>query len=482
MRTRVTSNYSIDQALLRSQSLRVKLEAARAKITSNKSILRPSEAPDQISPRASLNAAIGKIDADVKNIEVANARLNQSNQVIRDIISVVTSAKTVALSAESGPERALQAGEVDAILKDLLRLANSSYDGEYLFSGTSTGEKPYNEVRRDTDGKIIAAEYLGSDQRSQMVIHGTPIDVRYVGTDVFTLSTPLGTAVTLGATGVQKGQGVGSAKGVVDIQLVASGASFAGGSGVASGATAATGNTILGANGTNSLRIVDTSGTGAAGTVSLNNGEPVAFTNANTDLRVLGPLGETIYLNMSAITAGFDGTVAIQSDGTVSIDGGVTSFALTYSTDQVITNADGTRMVNLNTSQVVRAGNAAIDQEGNASLFQTVAQLRDDLLNTRQLSDTQIRDALERRIGDLTRHIDKIGATLGDQSVTLENLQDIKTQSEDLRLTYKESLSTLEDADLVTLAVQLKADETRLQYSFSAMSSLFDVSLLNFLR
>src|SRR5439155_11953260 len=92
------------------------------------------------------------------------------------------------------------------------------------------------------------------------------------------------------------------------------------GSGVQTGSGSAAGDTVIGPAGAHQLTIVDTSGTGAAGTVSLDGGPAVAFTNADTNLKVSGPNGQVVFVDTTAITANFNGTVNITANGTVSVD------------------------------------------------------------------------------------------------------------------------------------------------------------------
>ena len=77
----------------------------------------------------------------------------------------------------------------------------------------------------------------------------------------------------------------------------------------------------MGAIGTHSLQIDDTSGTGASGTISHNGDRPFNFTSADPDLQLFGPQREAVYVNTITITAGFSGRVDILAVGTVSLDG-----------------------------------------------------------------------------------------------------------------------------------------------------------------
>ena len=116
------------------------------------------------------------------------------------------------------------------------------------------------------------------------------------------------------------------------------GTTYAAGSGVQAGSSSASGDTILGPPGSHTLQITDTSGNGTAGTVSLDGGPPIAFTNGDTNLQVTNSSGDVVYINTSAITAGFNDSVAISTTGTMSVDGGATSTPITYAANQAVTD------------------------------------------------------------------------------------------------------------------------------------------------
>src|SRR5690606_13494775 len=126
-----------------------------------------------------------------------------------------------------------------------------------------------------------------------------------------------GKTLFLGGTGAAPGTGTDSALGRGTLIVSHTSTTYTAGSGVAAGTSSADGDTIIGPAGAHILTIEDTSGTGAFGTVSLNGGPPVSFTNGDTNLKVIGPLDEVVYLDTTAITAGFSGDVEITADGTL---------------------------------------------------------------------------------------------------------------------------------------------------------------------
>lgn len=242
------------------------------------------------------------------------------------------------------------------------------------------------------------------------------------------------------------------------------------------------GDTVIGQAGTHTLTINDTSGTGAAGTVSLNGGPAVAFASSETDLKVTGPAGEVVYLNTSSISAGFNGDVDITATGTISLDGGATAVAIDYSSNQTLTNDSLGVVQHFDTTGVTRAGEAPVEFADNPDVFATLRALRDDLRNTRGLSNSELDDAFNRRIGDLDLAQDHLLGVIGEQAVSLTQLQSIQTRLEDLKLGAQELLGDTESTDLPSAILKLQEEQNLLQFTLSSLVTLTNTTVLDFLR
>ena len=121
----------------------------------------------------------------------------------------------------------------------------------------------------------------------------------------------------------------------------------------------------------------------ASGTASLNGGPAISWTNTDTNLQVVGPNGEVAYIDTSAITAGFNGSVSLTANGTLSTDGGASTTPITFSSNQVVTNSQTGAVTNVNSTNIHQAGTDHLEYTGTLDAFQTLIALRNDLLNTR---------------------------------------------------------------------------------------------------
>src|SRR5262249_39694406 len=154
-----------------------------------------------------------------------------------------------------------------------------------------------------------------SNQNLKVSLFGkNNLDVLYSGQAVFG-ATNRGATTVIGTTGAKAGSGTDTATANTQLLVSHTLTTFASGSGVAAGTSSAAGDTIIGASGTHKLTINDTSGNGSAGTISLNGGPPVSYDSSQTNLKVQGPNGEVVYLDTTAMTPGFNGTIDMTATG-----------------------------------------------------------------------------------------------------------------------------------------------------------------------
>ncbi len=101
------------------------------------------------------------------------------------------------------------------------------------------------------------------------------------------------------------------------------------------------------------------------------------------------------------------------ADGTLSVDGGATTQPIVFSTNQIVTDpADGST-INPDTSALFRTGEASAEFPGTNDVFGTLIALRDDLLNSRDLTSQDRKDAMGRRVGDIERLENHLGMQSG---------------------------------------------------------------------
>ena len=230
------------------------------------------------------------------------------------------------------------------------------------------------------------------------------------------------------------------------------------------------------------LQINDTSGTGTSGTISLNGGDPIAFNNTMTDLVVTSALGEKVYVNTTGITAGFNGSVDLEGTGSLSLDGGLTTTPIAFSANQQITDPRDGTLVNLDTTAIRRAGTDHVEFPGTSDVFSVLRELRDDILNVRNISEADRSDSLTRRFGDIERIQDHVLDMVGVQSVSLEQIDRLESRTGDLKLAEKIEYSDTVSADVAEAVLRLQELNNLQQFTMAAVGQLLTPNLLNYIQ
>lgn len=478
MAFRVTPNVFVSQTIRAAQLHGTRLSTLQSQASSGLKLLKPSDDPAGTRAILGVRSALGRMDVELANITATRQRLGVANAELLDAGQILTRIKEIAIAGRQSvepSERDAYARELDGLKDRLLTIANTRHNGEYLFGGVDSREQPF---QIDDAGRVT---YGGSTVRGSTDVGRTfAVDVLYSGAEVFQ-SRSRGATLYVGTTGAAAAAGTDNGVGSDELLVLHTATSYAGGSGVTPGTGSVAGDTILGPAGVHTLTINDTSGTGAFGTVSLNGGVAVSFTNGDTNLAVSGPEGELVYIDTTAITAGFAGTVAITADGALSTDGGATQTAINFSASQTVTDSETGAVTHVDSTNIRRTGSESLDYTGTADVFTMIDQLHDDLLNEDLVGTSTWHAAMDRRMGDIERLQNHILDVVGEQSVGLENLDALEARTNDLKLEQQTIASEIEGADLADVILRLQQEQTMLEYTLASSAQLFSQSLVDYL-
>ncbi len=131
-------------------------------VASGKRFLRPSDAPADFQKSIDIRRSLSSIKVGQQAIEMGKSRLQASMGAVEQIQNILNRGQVIAMqmanaTASSG-ERASAALEVANLHQSLLKLANSSWQGERLFAGTATKTPPFF---LDVNGRAV---YQGAVQ------------------------------------------------------------------------------------------------------------------------------------------------------------------------------------------------------------------------------------------------------------------------------------------------------------------------------
>jgi flagellar hook-associated protein 3 len=473
MNLRVSVQSQVSNSLFYEQQQTASLARLQQEASSGNRILTPDD--DPLGAIAVMNYTTQDANETtvLTNINTATNSLNVGVSTLQDVTNILTQARQLAIQGANSGNDANSLGalgdQVDALFQQLVGDANTQNNGEYIFGGTRSSAAPFVVSASGT------VTYVGGAQRASVPVGAAQsVDTHYAGSEIF--QPPVnGVSVYAGNTGAAPGTGIDTATGTGTLLVTHTATTYGGASGVAPGTDSTTGDTIIGPAGANTLAIDAT-----ASTVSLNGGPAVAYTSSDKDLKVTGPKGEVAYIDATGIAAGFQGTVPITADGTLSVSNGP-AVAINFSGNQVVTGLDGT-ITNVDSTNIRQAGKDTISYGGALDAFQVLAGLRDDLRNTRGLDSTSQLKSVASRIGELSQVSDNVVRVIGQQSASLQNLSRLQSQVQDVQLETKKLSGDVQSADIAAVVTSLQAQQNLFQATLMTTAQLLNQSLLNFIK
>ncbi|MBR1681047.1 flagellar hook-associated protein FlgL [bacterium] len=130
-----------------------------------------------------VNKQMGDIETYLANLESADVELSQVDSTLKSVNDQLSKAHDLAMQISNGTMGSdeLQAyqSELDSIIDNVIKFANTQYNDKYLFSGTRTTTIPYSQ---STDGLT----YRGNDEsRSVLIGDNKTKEISYTGKNIF---------------------------------------------------------------------------------------------------------------------------------------------------------------------------------------------------------------------------------------------------------------------------------------------------------
>ena len=485
MALRVTPQTLVDLTIANASRHLSRLGRLHEQAVTGLRLVRPSDDPIDAMTALANRAQEFRLDTYLNNISEARSVLEIGVTDLRAASDILASARQIALEASNATNDSTSfeafASQLDSLIDRLVEVANARHVGRALFAGTDTDGRPFVVTAADAQGRPQRIEYQGALENAEVVVGRDQIvKTLYSGSQVFQ-TRERGPTLFSGQTGVTAGTGTDSAtgQGVLIVRHLST--SYPPGSGIQAGIDSTELDTIVGPAGAHTLSLNDTSGTGTSGTVSLNGGAPIPFTNLDTNLKVTAPSGDVIYVDTTSTTPGFNGDVPIAADGTLSTDNGISETPITFGSNQIVQNAQTGAVTNVDSTSIRQAGTEYVDYSGTYDVFQILIALRDDLRNVRGLNQQQQAELISSRINELDRVRNGVIDVIGEQAATLANLESLKQWTEDLRLETQKLRAEIESADITEVVVNIQAQENLLRLTLASAARVMNLSLLDFL-
>jgi len=163
---RVTQKMIFDSNQYRLNNLTNDLLDVSTVLSTGKRINSLSDDPIGLTQVLDINSALSNIDQLERNIATGRTWLNSEESALNSVDNLITDAKVLSLSMANdtvnAADREAAVERVDAILAQVLDLANTSVNGQYVFAGTATDTTPF---AFDDAGNPDFVTYEGNQSR-----------------------------------------------------------------------------------------------------------------------------------------------------------------------------------------------------------------------------------------------------------------------------------------------------------------------------
>lgn len=189
---RVTGQSQTSNAIAYMRQRGGELAKYQDQVSSGLRVKAPSDDPGAFTTISQVKTASARLGTYLQTASDSTAVLNASVSTLQEVNDVLVKAKDVALQgadfATSSDPNALGAlaAEVDGLIDQALRSANTQPDGKSIFSGTAVNTPAFSVATTDAQGRPLTIAYNGADERTRVLTGpNQTVDTRYVGSDVF---------------------------------------------------------------------------------------------------------------------------------------------------------------------------------------------------------------------------------------------------------------------------------------------------------
>lgn len=144
---RITSSMMANETLLNLNNQQGQIGTLSQEISSGQQLLSPSDDPVSWSQAMNANQTIREYNSFVSNVNFATGWGQATESALNQLSDLLSQAQQVAETASSSTDNS-QSGaltsEVNTILQQAETVANTQYEGQYIFSGTATDTQPYS--------------------------------------------------------------------------------------------------------------------------------------------------------------------------------------------------------------------------------------------------------------------------------------------------------------------------------------------------
>jgi len=187
---RITDSFRYRTVTQNLNTSRERMTRLQEQLATGKRINRPSDDPEAMSNAMRLKTILDSNEQFQINISDAVTQLTAQEEALDQVYDVLVNLKEIAIEGASDTitVRNSLANQLDLMLKNLLEISNTQFNGKYLFGGTETLSQPFtlnqNVLNYSLDDKVV--DYRGNyGQINRQINEQTSINVNLHGKEVF---------------------------------------------------------------------------------------------------------------------------------------------------------------------------------------------------------------------------------------------------------------------------------------------------------
>lgn len=183
-------------------------------------VAKPSDDPSSAKSILDMNAKLVQLKGYLTNMSTTQTELDTQDGVLASLTNLIQEASDLATQAANGTysqtDLNMMKTQVDYVLDSVLDLANTQYNGNYIFSGANTSTQTYTV---DAAGSINYNGTLSTDnyQRYVQIADGVSVAINATGDQVFgsyDATTDTGTGIIGTLKALSNAMGAGDTAGI----------------------------------------------------------------------------------------------------------------------------------------------------------------------------------------------------------------------------------------------------------------------------
>lgn len=190
---RVTTLQTNDTMLNYISSSESKYYDLSKEASSGVKVSKESDDPAAAKSILNIKTQLNQLNSYLDNISTANNELDTLDSTLSSLTDAMQKASDLATQAANGTYNASDLKtiktQVDQIIQSITDLANTQFDGKYIFSGAATATQTYTTTT-DAAGNVTAITYNGTPstgnyQRYVTISDGASVAINTAGSNIF---------------------------------------------------------------------------------------------------------------------------------------------------------------------------------------------------------------------------------------------------------------------------------------------------------